>query len=201
MHLDQYDRIRDRIAKTGFTPELQTRITLFLCASKAVNIPFLTLAGLAPAGNLVWQSLNSQLFRESEAMTLLARSTQWSLDPLVYYQSAQLAQPLYAEAARSGFRGLPSGAEGASLDALAFGHALLATVRMTPVIPSGEMALTPYPVALARIEQENGRLLQTQIRLLKDGYASVPIAEREAIIGEKITLVDSAFSAFLASLT
>jgi hypothetical protein len=200
MHLDAYDRIRARIEKTGFTPEIQTRITLFLCASKAVNIPFLALAGLAPAGNLVWQALNTQLFRESEAMTLVARSTQWSLDPLIYYQSTQLAQPLYREAARSGFRGWSGSSDGSSFEALAFGHALLATIRLTPIIPQEEVALTPYPVALMRIEQENGRLLQTQIRLLKDGPGPMPIADRETMIAEKITVVDSAFSAFLSSL-
>ncbi len=199
MHLDAYDRIRTRIEKSGFTPEIQTRITLFLCASKAVNIPFLTLAGLAPAGNLVWQALNTQLFRESEAMTLVARSTQWSLDPLIYYQGAQLAQPLYQEAARSGFSGWSGGA-GSSLDALAYGHALLATVRLTPIIPQGEVAMTPYPVALMRIEQENGRLLQTQIRLLKDGPGPMSLADRESLIAEKIAVVESAFSAFLSSL-
>ena len=199
MHLDAYDRIRARIEKTGFTPEIQTRITLFLCASKAVNIPFLTLAGLAPAGNLVWQSLNTQLFRESEAMTLVARSTQWSLDPLIYYQSTQLAQPLYQEAARSGFSGLSGGAD-SSLDALAFGHALLATVRLTPIIPQGEVAMTPYPVALMRIEQENGRLLQTQIRLLKDSPGPMSLADRETMIADKIAVVEGAFSGFLSSL-
>ena len=61
-------------------------------------------------------------------------------------------------------------------------------------------AQAPFAVALTRIEQENGRLLQTQIRLLKDGYAETPLAEREAVIAAKVALVEAAFGRFLDSL-
>ena len=229
MHLEQYDRIRDRIALAGLTPEIETRIALFVCASKAVNLPFLALAGAAlpPAfawpglggglgsglgfglgsgpggggasgpGGIVWQYLNSQLFRESEAVSLLCRTTRWSPDPSVYLAGAQLVAPLSTEAARTGFAGLPR--EGLGIEALAFGYALLATVRLTPILPAAA-AGDAFAVALTRIEQENGRLLQTQIRLLKDGYAEIPLSEREAIIAAKIALVDAVFDRFLDSL-
>ncbi|MBP7001786.1 hypothetical protein [Amaricoccus sp.] len=222
MHLDQYDRIRARIAAEGLTPAIETQIALFVCATKAINLPFLALAGAAvppaaawpamfggggdangPAG-VVWQYLNSQLFRESEAVTLLCRITRWSPDPLVYMRSAQLVAPLSAEAARSGFSragvsGRAGGGETLGIEALAFGYALLATVRLAPALPA-EDAAAPFAVALARIEQENGRLLQTQIRLLKDGYAQIPQEEREAIIAAKIELVSGVFDRFLDAL-
>lgn len=215
MHLEQYDRIRDRIALAGLTPEVETRIAHFVCASKAVNLPFLALAGAAlpPAfawpelglggggasgpGGIVWQHLNSQLFRESEAVALLCRTTRWSPDPRVYMAGAQIVAPLSAEAARTGFAGLPR--EGLGIEALAFGYALLATVRLTPILPAAA-AGDAFAVGLTRIEQENGRLLQTQIRLLKDGYAEIPLSEREAIIAAKIALVDAVFDRFLDSL-
>jgi hypothetical protein len=200
MHLAAFDRVRARIAAEGFTPDMQTRIALFLCATKAVNLPFLTLAAAGPAQGLVWQALTSQLFREAEALTLLLRVTQWSLDPAVYAESLQMTAPLYAESARSGFTGWPPPAEGVGLEALALGHALLATVRLAPVVPAGEAALSPFAVALLRIEQENGRLLQTQIRLLKDGYAAIPLADRENAIGAKAAAVDAAFARFLDAL-
>jgi hypothetical protein len=200
MHLAAFDRIRARVAAEGFTPETQTRIALFLCATKAVNLPFLALAAAGPAETLAWQALTSQLFRETEALTLLLRVTQWSLDPMVYAESLQMTAPLYAESARSGFSGWPPPAEGVGLDALALGHALLASVRLAPVTPAGEAALTPFAVALMRIEQENGRLLQTQIRLLKDGYGAIPMAERESAIAAKAAMVDKAFARFLESL-
>lgn len=199
-HLEQYDRIRARVAAEGFTPDLQTRITLFVCASKAVNMPFLAMASAAPANTLLWQATNSQLFRESEAMALLMRVTRWALGPQAYMASAQLAAPLYAEAARAGFTGWPMTAERAGLDAMAFGHALLATIRLTPILPQTNMALAPYAVALMRIEQENGRLLQTQIRMLKDGFADISEERRETAIARKAEVVEAAFDTFLSSL-
>ena len=141
------------------------------------------------------------MFRESEALTLLMRVTRWTPDPMVYMQSARLVAPLYAECVRARLRGLAAtGRRRSGLEALAFGHALLATVRLAPILPREVRGATPFAVALLRIEQENGRLLQTQIRLLKDGYADVPVADREAVIAEKARLVEGAFSRFLNSL-
>jgi hypothetical protein len=200
MHLEQYDRIRDRIAAGGLTPEIQTRIALFLCASKAINLPVLPLAAAVPAHALVWQAMNTQLFRESEAVTLLLRVTSWSPDPRVYLQNAQLVAPLCAESARLGFRGWPLDGNRVGLDTLALGHALLATVRLAPILPEGEMQ-APFAVALMTIEQENGRLLQTQIRLLKDGFAGVSVEARETVIAEKAALVEAAFTRLLDALS
>lgn len=216
MHLEQYDRIRDRIAAEGWTPAIETQIALFICAAKAVNLPFLALAGAAVPpvfawpgfgggtqdagpGGVVWQYLNAQLFRESEALTLLCRITRWSPDPWVYARSMTIVAPISAEAARVGLSGLQRDGQTPGLETLAFGHALLAQVRLAPIIPPSE-AQAPFAVALTRIEQENGRLLQTQIRLLKDGYAETPLAEREAVIAAKVALVEAAFERFLDSL-
>jgi hypothetical protein len=199
MRLDLYDRARAHIAADGFTPGVQTRIAAFVGAAKAVNMPFLTLAMAGPAQSLAWQALASQAFREAEAMTLLTRVTQWSLDPRDTAAAAALAAPLWAEAARAGFAGFPASAEGVSLDALAFGHALLARIRLAPIVPEAEAA-HPFAVALMRIEQENGRLLQTQIRLLKDGFATVPVVVREDAVAAKTAIVDTAFAHLLESL-
>lgn len=212
MHLEQYDRIRDGIAARGMTPAVETSIALFVCASKAVNLPFLAMAGASlpamawqgggagdAASGIVWQYLNSQLFRESEALALLCRITRWTPDPMVYARSAPLVAPISTEAARVGFSGLPRQGQALGLEALAFGYALLATVRLTPILPA-DAAQQPFGVALARIEQENGRLLQTQIRLLKDGYPEIPRADREAAIAAKVAVVEAAFDSFLDSL-
>ncbi|WP_297975900.1 hypothetical protein [uncultured Amaricoccus sp.] len=200
MHLEQYDRIRAAIAARGLTPEMETRIALFVGASKAVNLPFLWLAGMAPATSVAWQAINTQLFRESEALTLLLRVTRWTPDPMVYVLSSQLTAPLYAESLRLGWSDGAAQGEGIGLAALAFGHALLATVRLAPIIPAEEVPANPFAVALLRIEQENGRLLQTQIRLLKDGFAGMSLSDRESAIAEKAALVEATFSSFLDSL-
>ena len=199
MRLELYDRARAQIAVAGFTPGVQTRIAAFVFAAKAVNMPFLTLAMAGPAHSLAWQALASQAFRETEAMTLLARVTRWSPDPRDAAGAAATAAPLWAEAARAGFAGFPASAEGVSLDALAFGHALLARVRLAPIIPE-TAAAHPFAFALLRIEQENGRLLQTQIRLLKDGFAATPVAVREDAVAARAAVVDAAFAHLLESL-
>jgi hypothetical protein len=199
MRLDLYDRVRARIEAEGFAPAVQTRVGAFVAAAKAANLPFLSLAMAGPAQSLAWQALASQCFRETEALTLLLRVTRWSFDPRDAAEAATLAAPLWAEAARCGFSGFPVSAETVSLDALAFGHALLARVRLAPIIPE-RAAMHPFAVALLRIEQENGRLLQTQIRLLKDGYAAVPVAAREDAVAAKAALVDDALARLLTAL-
>jgi hypothetical protein len=201
MFLEEYDRIRAGIAANGLTPQTETRIALFLCGCKAVNLPFLSAAALAPATSPAWQALNTQLFRESEALALLIRVTRWAADPLLLAQNAQLTAPLYAAFA---WAGLTSGSDmrrdGLGLEALALGHALLACIRLAPILPAGPVSQSPFAVALLGIEQENGRLLQTQIRLLKDGYADTPVDERETVIGRKSALVEGVFQRFLATL-
>ena len=199
MRLDLYDRVRARIDADGFTPAIQTRLGAFVAASKAVNLPFLSLAIAGPAQGLAWQALASQCFRETEALTLLLRVTRWSFDPRDAAEAVALAAPIWAEAGRCGFAGFPVSAERVSLDALAFGHALLARVRLAPIIPE-RAALHPFAVALLRIEQENGRLLQTQIRLLKDGYAAVPVAAREDAVAARAAVVDDALARLLTAL-
>ena len=57
--------------------------------------------------------------------------------------------------------------------------------------------MDPFVAALRRIEQESGRMIQAQIRLLKDGASPLPMAEREQIIEEKQEAVDEAFGRFL----
>lgn len=192
MKPELYDAARARIEASGFTPEIQTRIALFLGAAKACNLPWLALAGSGPADNLAWQAMTSQLFRETEAMTLLARVTQWAPDPMLYWGNAQLTAPLIVQE--------PVGFDRVAFEALALGHALLATVRLLPLLPTDERALEPFPMALARIEQENGRLVQTQIRLIKDGFPEVPVSEREEVLDRRASLVRDVFERFLVSL-
>lgn len=198
-----FDAARRRIGGTGFDPETQTRVTLFLSAAKSSNATFLGCAQLLPVGDLVMQFLQAQQFRELEFVTLLARVTRWSPNPLLYVASGSIIAPLWAHwwAAPTivPATAMPAGAERV-YGGLAFGHALLAHVRLTPAIPAGGDPLDPFVVALQRIEQENGRMLQTQIRLLKEACTELPLEQREAIVEEKSKLVEAAFARFLGWL-
>ena len=84
--------------------------------------------------------------------------------------------------------------------ALALGHALLGRVRLAPIIPANVDELDPFVVALRRIEQENGRMIQAQIRLLKDAASSLDQAERERIVAAQQAVVDDVFARFLGGL-
>lgn len=200
MLLDAYDTLRDRIDRNGLTPALETRLALFVTTTKSLNLPFLAMAEAGPSDTPAWQALNSQLFRECEALTVLTRVTRWAPEPMLYWRNAEITAPLMnagLSARAGGFS--PQVVAHAGLEALALGHALLAVTRLTPILPD-RVAAEPFAVALMRIEQENGRLLQTQIRLLKDGFEEIPLDTRETIIGRKTKIVEQVFRGFLKDL-
>jgi hypothetical protein len=83
---------------------------------------------------------------------------------------------------------------------ISLGHAQLARIRLAAIVPDNADPLAPFVVSLARIEQENGRMLQTQIQLLKNIGEEIPLAEREQLVEQDQELVDGVFSEFLAWL-
>jgi hypothetical protein len=202
MSVEAYDRARAAIARrNGFDAEAQTRIAVFVGAAKGVNATFLGNLSLFPGMTVAQEFIHSQYFREIEFGALFARVTRWSFDPMVYASALSIAAPLWQ--ALWSVHGPVIGPlldERANLRALALGHALLACVRLTPVIPRGADETEPFVVALRRLDQENGRLIQTQIRLIKDAPFTLGEEEREAVLRAEQSVVDAAFEAFLASL-
>ena len=192
-----YDRVRARIAASGFDGDTQTRIALFLGTVKSLNAALLAAAELLPPNSAAYPFMHGQYFRESEFASLLFRVTRWSQNPLLYWQATALVTPLWNEWWRI------QGAVGTVLDqhaayrGLAFGHALLARLRLAPVIPAEVDELNPFVAALRRIEQENGRMIQAQIRLLKEMPVAIPLPERERLVEEEQNIVDAVFEHFL----
>ena len=89
-----YDQARDRIAANGFTPEIQTKITLLLCTAKNGNLMFHSSVQWMQNLNVVQQFILSQYSRELEAVTLLSRTTQWSKDPALALEGSRIVAPL-----------------------------------------------------------------------------------------------------------
>jgi len=83
---------------------------------------------------------------------------------------------------------------------LSLGHAQFARIRLAPIVPEHADPLDPFVMVLARIEQENARMLQTQIRLLQAVGGGLPLAEREARIEADQALVDGVMADFLGWL-
>lgn len=196
-----YDRARDVIGRTGFDSDTQTRIALFVGTVKSLNAALLAQVELLPATGAAYPFMHGQLFRETEFASLLLRVTRWSTNPLIYWQASTLSAPLWNEWWRiQGPVGTLFDMQG-TYRGLAFGHALFARLRFAPVMPQTVDELDPFVVALRRIEQENGRMIQAQIRLLKDTPIDLSIAERERMVEEEQEIVDRAFAQFLRWLT
>lgn len=193
-----YDRARDRIAERGFTPQVQAKIALLLTAAKNGNLAFHGVVQWLPALGVAQQFVISQAARELEAVTLLARTTQWFAAPGLVMQASRITAPLAMAWGRVMQPPGPMFSPAAIHDGLSLGHAQFARIRLAPIVPDGEA--TPFAVALARIEQENGRMLQTQIRLLKVLGGDVPLAEREERIEADQALVDGVMTEFLGWL-
>jgi hypothetical protein len=191
---DLYNPARDALSRHGLTADAQTKMALFLGAAKQVNALFMAAFELQPGFHaLPYQLFHAQLFREVEHVTLLARVTKWSWKPHLYAKGGWLAAPLWRQLAsqRPRPRLKPDGR--AVLGALAFGHAVFSEVRLTPVLPAQTPVTDPFAAALRYVEQENGRMVQTQIRLLKDGFPELSLAEREEAIVAARDVVEKAF--------
>jgi hypothetical protein len=196
----RYDQARDRIAAAGFSPEIQSKIALFLTTAKNGNLFFHAQLQWMPNLGVVQQFLISQSARELEAVTLLARTTQWSQNPLLAADAGRIAAPLAMAWAEVMAPPGPVFNPQAAYRGLSLGHAQLARIRFLPVIPEHADPADPFVVVLNRIEQENGRMLQTQIRLLKSVGLEIPLEEREALVEQDQELVDGVFNEFLAWL-
>jgi len=197
MDLAAYDAARSAIEQTGFTPVVQTKISLFWGAAKNVNAAFLWTVQLYPLAPLAQQWIHSQYFHEVEASLLLGRVTRWATQPKLYVEAMGMAAPLWeglravqpfpmlAFTPRAYYRGL------------ALGHALFSQVRLTPAIPANASETDPYVAALRRIEQDDARMLQTQIALLRVSCPELPPEEKETVVEEEQKRVQGAFLHFL----
>jgi hypothetical protein len=192
-----YDRARASIAARGLDADVQTRIALFVGAAKSVNAAIMAGFALQPQVTAAYPFVHGQYFRELEFVSLLTRVTRWSANGAIYAESAPIIAPLWAEWWRVQLLDPPGHGASTVYGSLALGHALLARVRLAPVIGDDADELDPFVVALRRIEQEGGRMIQAQIRLLKEGASSLGVTQRERILEAKQEAVDAAFRAFL----
>lgn len=195
--LELYDRARAAVAESGFDATAQTKIALFVGTAKCINAAIMSGFEAQPDAGVAYPFVHGQYFRELEFALLLARVTKWAPDPLVYHEARVVTAPLWVEWWRSCADALPVASPRAAYGALALGHALLACVRLAPVIPENADPLDPFVVALRRVEQEGGRMIQAQIRLLKDGGGVLGADEREDIVDDRQASIDGAFARFL----
>jgi hypothetical protein len=176
---------------------MQTKIALFLGAAKSVNAAILGAVELQPKITIAYPFVHGQYFREVEFAALLARVTRWSSNWATYVEGAKLTSSLWNQWWQIQLPLGPGHDAGKAYSALALGHALLARIRTAPLIPDKANEMDPFVAALRRIEQESGRMIQAQIRLLKDGASPLTLDERERIIETKQLAIDQTFQRFL----
>jgi len=144
-------------------PRQQTRVAAFLVSCHGAMARQLAIA-LAFQTKTAWHTeLNSQLYRESEIVSLLLRATSWAPDPellflLPSWEAAWLPRPTEGVADRT---------QAFIIDMAALGHALHAVIRPAALLPESAPMLDPFALALRKIELESGRLMQAQSMFLK----------------------------------
>jgi hypothetical protein len=144
-------------------PRQQTRVAAFLVSCHGAMARQLAIA-LAWQTNAAWRTeLNTQLYRESEFVSLLLRATSWTPDPelmflLPSWEAAWLPRPV---------DGIPERVQALTIDLAALGHALHGVIRPAALLPDSVPLLDPFALALRKIELESNRLIQAQILFLK----------------------------------
>jgi len=185
----------------GRVPPLQqTRIAAFLLSAHGAEARLLgsALAGdVAGAGLGPWQiELHGQLCRELEIVSLLGRATSWQPDPMLTWllwrwELAWLPQPL---------SGLADPAKGPAIDGAAFGYALHTAIRPAIMLPPELPATDPFGLALRRIETESGRIVQAQVRFLKDPGLTPMRDAIEAAVERRHSQLRNLWTGLLADL-
>lgn len=201
MELERYDQARAAIARQGFSPDIQTKISLFLSAAKNAHVVFLGASQWTPSVGAEQQLLHTQYFRELEGVMLLSKVTRWSPSLSLYNEAVAINAPIWKEWPNvSGLSGGVMVQAEQYYTGLALGHALLSQLRLVPVIPGDTDESDPFVMALRRIELDNARMQQTQMALLRTAAPQLDFAWREDTIEAKQALVQEAFVRFLAWL-
>jgi hypothetical protein len=178
----------------------QTRITLFLQGVKSINAAILAKVEFQPFEWLPYKFLHNQYFREIELSTLLGKGTSWSLNPFVYLDATNLNMALWQETGAARFMGGFMQADRNFYEYLALSHAFMSDIRFVPLLPTALPLDTPFLSALREIEEENGRQIQTQIRLLKDMEIDLAPEEKERIVDGQRQLVSRLFDRLLTEI-
>jgi len=192
---------REYFATNGIGADEQTRITLFLQGVKSVNAAILARVEFQPFEWLPYKFLHNQYFKEVELSTLIGKATSWSTNPFVYLDATNLNLTLWQKVGGAKFMSGTLQADATFYEYLALSHAFMSDIRFLPLLPPTMPLDTPFLIALHDIEEENGRQIQTQIRLLKEMRVDLDYQEKERIIEEQRVIVNELFDRLLAEVT
>jgi hypothetical protein len=180
--------------------DIQTRISLFLQGLKSLNASILSRVEFQAMEWLPYKFLHNQCFKEVELTTLLGKSTSWTSNPMVYLAATNMNLALWQETGAARYMQGVLQVDRTFYEYLALSHALMSDIRFLPLLPIQVKLDTPFLSALKEIEEENGRQIQTQIRLLKDMEIDLSREEKEQIIDTQRQIVTQLFERFLCEV-
>ncbi|MBI1889076.1 MAG: hypothetical protein HYS18_00360 [Burkholderiales bacterium] len=198
--IDIRKRAMEFFRKYEFDTDIQTRISLFIQGIKTVNATILSRVEFQPMEWVPYRFLHAQCYKEFEMATLLARSTTWSQNPAVFLAGTQLNLMIWQESGAARFMAGMFKVDRTFYEYLALAHAFLSATRILPLLSVQTSLNTPFLSTIKEIEEENGRQIQTQIRLLKDMEIDLSMEEKEQIIEEQRQAIDRLFLRMLSEV-
>jgi len=190
-------RIREHFSRGSIHPDDQTRITLFIQSIKAINGSILAKAEVQPIDWAPYRALHNQYFKEVEMATLLGKATAWAANPFIYMEATTLNLDLWNRTGAARYLQAPFELNENFYRYLSLSHAFMAVVRVLPLLPPTMNMDTPFLQAIQEIEEENGRQIQVQIRMLKQVDCGLSREQREAIVEQEQTNVEACFNELL----
>ena len=179
----------------------QTKITLFLQSTQLAKSVILPRVEYQNMAWLPYKFFHQQFYKNTELSTLLMRATKWTLDPFVYMRYWKIASYFWDRTDLLRHFSLNFAMDDTTVqfyEFLAFSHALLSEIRTTPLII--DLPENDYTRLLFELEEENGRQIQLQVRLLKEIDLPLSLDEKEEIILSERERVGTVFHRFLEFL-
>jgi hypothetical protein len=193
-------RAKQYFAAQSLGADEQTRICLFLQAVKGINATILAKVEFQPIEWLPYKFLHNQYFKEIELSTLLGKGTSWSVNPFVYLDATNLNLSLWQQTDAARYLQGMLQLDANFYDYLALSHAFMTEIRVLPLLPVELPLDTPFLSAIKEVEEENGRQIQTQIRLLKDLEVGLSQEQREEAVERQHAIVIDLFDRLLVEI-
>ena len=203
--IQQLSEAREKAAvylkENGLKDVEQTKITLFMQSTKIANSLILP--------KIEWQQIDwqpykffiYQIYKNMQSSYLLAKATKWTLNYSVYWRFQQVAASFWDQAEIG--RYLQSNwtideTKVRLYEFLAFSHALLSQIRISPLVV--DLPVDDYIALINEIEEDNGRQIQLQVRMLKSMDVPLTLDQKEDVsLAERIK-VGAVYQKFLEFL-
>lgn len=199
-HKSIKDAAVEYFSTASLTADQQTKISNFLINVRLTNAMILSKNEILPLDWRVYAFLHKQYYKELELVTRLQKSTQWSMNPLVYLDGSRMNVEFWNKTRAYMFMSGFISVDRPFYEYLALSHAFMSEIRLIPLFPADLPLDNAFMAALYEAEVENGRQIQTQIRLLKDMDVSLSRQEKETIITEKRIIIAGLFENLLKSV-